>query len=154
MPPIFKKKCPQLKFFFQIPLTHLPQCPQFWKKNAPRWNFFSNSTNTFAQLPPIFFKNAPNFFFNYHIKKICPQLNNLPPFLSNSSIPNGIEKGIILTPELTHLYLFGSPRHEHLVTLKHLFFFSFIFWEVIGKGLDDFCRIPVGTVRVIFSDSI
>ena len=45
MPPLVKK-CPQLKTFFQIPLTHLP------------------------------------------------------PFLSNLSIPYGIEKGIKWTPEI------------------------------------------------------
>ena len=41
-------------------------------------------------MPPI---------LTYHLKKICPQLKNFPPFLSNLSIPNGIEKGIILTPD-------------------------------------------------------
>jgi len=60
--------------------------------------FFSNSTNTFAHIAPNL-KKMPPIFFNYHIKKICPQLKNLPPFLSNSSIPNGFEKGIILTPD-------------------------------------------------------
>jgi len=79
--PNLKKKYPQLKLFFQIPLTRLPHCPQF-EKNAPNLK-----------------KNAPNFFLNYHFKKICPQLKNLAPFHSNLSIPNGIEKGIILTPE-------------------------------------------------------
>jgi len=42
-------------------------------------------------MPPIFLKLS--------FKKICPHLKNLPPFLSNLSIPNGIEKGIIWTPE-------------------------------------------------------
>jgi len=76
------KKCPQLKKHFQIPLTHLPpiikKCPQLQK--LPRIK------NIFK------FHICPQFFFNYHLKK------KLPPFLSNLSIPNGIEKGIIWTP--------------------------------------------------------
>ena len=43
-------------------------------------------------------------------KKNCPHLKNLPPFLSNSSIPNGIEKGIILTP------VFMMLKYRYLVS--------------------------------------
>jgi len=57
------------------------KCPQLEKT-------FLNSINTFA--PNL--KKCPRFFLNYHLKKNLPPLKNLPPFLSNLSIPNGIEK--------------------------------------------------------------
>ena len=40
------KKCPQLNFFFQIPLKHLPHCPQF-EKNAP--NLKKNAPYSFSK---------------------------------------------------------------------------------------------------------
>ena len=73
------KKMPSIKIFFHIPLTHLPpikkKCPQLktleiplirlppnLKKMPPIIKFFfPNSTNTFAPLPQIKKKNAPNF---------------------------------------------------------------------------------------------
>jgi len=49
-------------------------------------------------MPSILKKMPPIFFFKLSFQKILPPIKNLPPFLSNLSIPNGIEKGIILTP--------------------------------------------------------
>ena len=59
--PQFLKKMPPVKIFFQIPLTHLPHCPQFEKKC------------------PNFWKKCPHFFFKLSFKKILPPIKQFAP---------------------------------------------------------------------------